>query len=336
MDTKKLRILLAYNQPHRCEGNSDNFISQTAVKQEADDVHEAIREMGHHSVCLAVNTMEQDLSKIRQFAPDVIFNLCEGYRGNAHREMHIAAVWDLLEIPYTGNTPFTLALAQNKVMAKRLFESKKIRTPMYQVYSRIPQTCYLNYPVIAKPAMEDASLGITGMSVIHDFRQLRKVVDELLETYKQPVLVEKFIQGREFNVSIYGNNPPVVLPISEISFTDLETGFPAITSYEAKWMPDHPLFQKTPAVCPAHLPKELRLQLVDVALHVYHLLMGRDYGRVDIRVDPGGQIYVLEFNPNPDISREAGFARALKAGHIKYKDFIQTLINEAISRKCRV
>lgn len=329
---RKYRVLIAYNDPDKKNGDNLDYISEAAVKTEADNIYKAVLKLDHIPGYLPVSNIEKDIQKVKEFAPDMIFNLCEGYRGDAHHEMHIAGFWELLGIPYTGNTPLTLGLAQNKVLAKKLFESKKIPTPMYQVYSETPKHTYLNYPLIAKPAREDASIGITQRSIIHNFEELSKVVAELLKRYKQPVLVEKFIQGREFNVSVLGNNPAKVLPVSEINFAGLEAEHHHITSYEAKWLPHHPLFQKTPAVCPADISQDLRQRLADVTLQVYHLLMGRDYGRVDIRVDSSGRIYVLEFNPNPDISMDAGFANAVKAAGMKYREFVDFIINQTMNR----
>jgi D-alanine-D-alanine ligase len=237
-------------------------------------------------------------------------------------------------IPYTGNSPITLGLAQDKMIAKSLFQANQIPTPAFQVYEKTPDSTNLNYPLIAKPSREDASLGITHHdSIVNDLEELKTKVDKLLTKYRQPILVEEFIQGREFNISILGNQPPRVLPISEISFADLDKDTPHITSYEAKWLPDHPLYQKTPAVCPAMLEPDLKQRLEAVALQAYQVMMGRDYGRIDTRVDAQGNIFVLEFNPNPDISPDAGYVKALRAGGIMFKDFVELIINEAINRK---
>ncbi len=330
---RNLKILIAYNAPgDRKNGNAWDHLSEEAVKEEAESVFHAITKLGHTAIYHPIGKIEKDLLQIRELKPDLIFNLCEGYRGDAHHEMHIAGIWELLGIPYTGNKPLALGIAQNKVLAKKLFESKKIPTPMYQVYTEIPKHTYLNYPLIAKPVQEDASLGITQQSIIHNYDELQSIVGELFNKYRQPILVEKFIQGREFNISIMGNSPPKVLPISEISFKELGAHQPHITSYEAKWLPEHPLYKKTPPVCPAEISHDLKRRLEDIALQVYHLLLGRDYGRVDTRVDSSGRIYVLEFNPNPDISKDAGFANAVKAAGLKYKDFIEIIINETMNR----
>lgn len=330
---KKLTILIAYNEPQRKNGVELDYISEAAVKDEADIVYQVILKSRHVPVYLAVKNLDQVLSKVDEVEPDLIFNLCEGFRGKTRHEMHITALWELLEIPYTGNTPLTLGLAQDKILAKSLFEASKIPTPRFQVFTETPRQTLLDYPLIAKPSREDASLGITHEdAVIHNFNELQNRVNELLIKYKQPILVEQFIQGREFNISILGNDPPRVLAISEISFSQLEKDTPHITSYEAKWLPNHPMYQKTPAICPAMISIELKKQLEAVALNVYRVLGGRDYGRVDTRVDADGTIFVLEYNPNPDISPDAGYVKALKVAGIKYADFVEFLLQEALNR----
>jgi D-alanine-D-alanine ligase len=327
-----LKIAVAYNESRNTAGEENiDYISEEAVKIEAEDVFKALADLGYNPFYLPIDEIEDGLNRIRDQQPDLIFNLCEGYKGNAHYEMHIASVWELLGIPYTGNSPFSLGLAQNKVIAKKLFESKKIKTPMYQVFLEEPAQTYLTYPVIAKPVSEDASLGITQDSIIYTFEDLKRKTCELLEKYQQPVLVEKFIEGREFNVSILGNHPPQILPVSEINFSELEECY-HITSYEAKWLPEHPLYKKTPPVCPAEISRELRYKLMDIAIQVYHQLMGRDYGRVDMRVDAHNQIFVLEYNPNPDISTDAGLARSARAAGLKYRDLIGRIAKEALNR----
>lgn len=333
-ESKKLHILIAYNEAIRKSDHDLDYISEAAVKDEADIVYQVILKSGHVPIYLPVKNLDQVLSKIEQIDPDLIFNLCEGFQGRTHHEMFISGVWELLNIPYTGNSPLTLGIAQDKVLSKRLFEAQGIPTPKFHVYSETPQATVLQYPLIAKPSREDASLGIShGDAIIHNVDDLKNRVTELLKKYQQPILVEQFIQGREFNISVLGNDPPRVIAISEISFAALDAETPHITSYEAKWLPDHPLFQKTPAICPAQISSDLKKQLEAVALQVYDVLNGRDYGRVDTRVDAEGNIFVLEYNPNPDISPDAGFVKALKAAGIKYKEFVELLIYEALKRK---
>ncbi|MFC1568780.1 ATP-grasp domain-containing protein [bacterium] len=328
-----MRLLIAYNASANHSVNHDSdLISEIAVQDEANAVHQAALKLGFESHYYAVAGIEDTIHEIQTYKPDVIFNLCEGFQGLAQFELHMAALWELLNIPYTGNTPITLGLAQDKVLTKRILEAKKIHTPAYQVFKRVPEKVILEFPLIAKPSREDASLGIGAHAVVHTISELKQSVEKILKKYSQPVLVERYIPGREFNVSLMGD-PPKVLAISEIDFSSFSETELKITSYEAKWMPDHPLYQKTPVHCPAHISYELKERLEDVALQVYTLLGGRDYGRVDTRVDLEGRIYVLEFNPNPDISPDAGFSKAVRAAGLSYSDFIGELVRIAMDRK---
>jgi len=333
---RNLKVLVAYDKvPPHGDGDQD-WISAAAVKEEAEAVHKALLQLGHHAEYLVVDDIGLAIDKVNTFKPDVIFNLCEAYRGKAQLEMAMAGVWELLDVPYTGNPPLALGMAQDKVVAKQLFAAAGIPTPAYQVYTDMPRGTdrALRLPAIAKPSREDASLGITQDSVITELAQLPDVVGTLLSKYRQPVLVEEYIDGREFNVSLLDGEPPEVLPLSEIDFSALGSGMLHITSYEAKWLPDHPLYVSTPPICPAQVDSGLRQRLEHTALQVFRLLHGRDYGRVDMRVDAQGRIFVLEFNPNPDISPDAGFARSLRAAGIAFEEFVDRLLAYALHRGC--
>lgn len=328
----KLKTVIAYNKPISNKNNPD-YISESAVIEEAKAVYYSLSDQDYNVEYLPVENIPESIKKITRIKPDVIFNLCEGFRGKSFYESHIASLWELMSIPYTGNQPLTLGISLNKAMTKNIFNSKKIPTPLYQIYNKVPEKTYLDFPIIAKPVCEDASLGITQKSVIYSFDKMCQMIKSLLEKFKQPVLVEKYIEGREFNVSILGNNPPRVLAISEVDFSQLTKEYFPIVSYEAKWLKDHPLFLKTPVICPAQISIELENKITDTALKVYSLLGGRDYGRVDIRVNKTGALYVLEFNPNPDISPDAGYAKALEQASISYNQFVDTILHEALKRK---
>jgi D-alanine-D-alanine ligase len=328
MKTKKLRILIAFNDPADAGASDLDYISEVAVKDEADIVYDTLLKMGHNPALMPVSSIEKCFAEIREFAPEMIFNLCEGFHGKSKHEMHVAGLWEIIGIPYSGNRPITLGLSQNKILAKNIFNANGIPTPDYEVFEAVPEKLRMGYPVFAKPSNEDASLGISQNSVIYDIDSLKRSVASLLSKYDEPVLVEKYIEGREFNISIIGNKDPKVLPVSEIDFSALDEGTPKITGYEAKWLADHPFYRKTPSVCPAKIAADLRKNLETTALKVYELLSGKDYGRVDFRVDADENIHVLEFNPNPDISPDAGFVKALIASGMDFEDFLKIIIRE--------
>lgn len=330
---KKLRLLVVYNDIRYSEPDKNlDQLSESAVRDEVEMVSKTALKMGHVVECLSVMDVKDTIDAVEAFHPDLIFNLCEGFQGEARHESHIAGLWELLDIPYTGNSSQTLGLAQNKVFVKKLLESKKIPTPAYQLFKTIPENVYLPFPLIVKPSQEDASLGITQQSVVHDLKMLQKQVDALIKKYRQAVLAERFVAGREFNISILDCPDPAVLAVSEIDFTHLDSRYKSIVSYEAKWIENHPLYLQTPAICPARIESGLKDHIEDIALQVYKLLGCRDYARVDIRLDAQGHIFVLECNPNPDISADAGFTRALKAAGLSYTDFVGTVIHQTMRR----
>ena len=333
---KRKRLLIIYNETDLSRFNSDlDKLSEEAVKDEAEMIFHTVSQLDYTAECLPLLDLQDAINAINAFNPDVIFNLCEGFQGKAGHEMHIAGLWELMGIPYTGNSALTLGLAQNKVLTKKLLESKKIPTPAYQLFKTTPINVYLPFPLFVKPSQEDASLGITQKSIVYDFASLKKQVNALIKKYNQFVLVERFIPGREFNISILDCPDPKVLAISEIDFSKLDQEYESVVSYESKWIEDHPLFRQTPAMCPAQIEPALKSQLEDITLQVYKILGCRDYARVDVRVDPQGHVYVLECNPNPDISEEAGFSKAVKAAGLSYSDFVETVINQTIQRKIK-
>jgi D-alanine-D-alanine ligase len=170
--------------------------------------------------------------------------------------------------------------------------------------------------------------------VVFNNEALTRQIQYVIEKYHQPALVEEFIQGRELNVGLMETNGKVgVLPISEIDYSEFPEGIPKICGYEAKWVPESTEYQKSKPICPAPLEWVMQKRVEHIALKVFRLFGCRDYGRVDIRIDPEGKIYVLEVNPNPDISPQSGMTRAIKTQGMTYEDFIRGLLERALQRK---
>jgi D-alanine-D-alanine ligase len=190
--------------------------------------------------------------------------------------------------------------------------------------------------MFVKPSCQDASLGINSNSVCRTAEELQNQISYIHKAYEQEALVEEFLDGREFNVSVIGDKNPEVLAISEIDFAGLPEEEPKIVSYRAKWDEDSPMYRFTVPICPANIPKRLENRIKNIAIRSSQCLGCRDYARVDMRSDSRGNIYVLEVNPNPDISPNAGFARAARAAGFTYTDMIVRIGEAAMERGAQV
>jgi D-alanine-D-alanine ligase len=332
-----LKVVLLYNLFERLQkGEEKDILAEGAIVEEIGAVEEAVQSLGHQSVVVAIR--EEILPVIhwlKEIRPDVVFNLCESVYGNSCWEMNIPALLDLFRIPYTGSPPLTLGLCQDKGKVKDILLSQGILTPRYKIFYRGVNPIKGNvFPIIVKPLLEDGSLGISKESVVFDDEALNRQIRYVTEMYDQPALVEEFVDGRELNVGLLETNGNVgTLPISEIDYSEFPEGIPKICGYEAKWVEESTEYQKSKPVCPAPLEWALQKRVEHIALKVYKLFGCRDYARVDIRLDRNGKIYVLEVNPNPDISPNSGMTRAIKAHGMTYAEFIGGVLERALQRK---
>jgi D-alanine-D-alanine ligase len=333
MSADRLKVGVAFNTYEPFIYRKDR-VSEDSVAKVAEVVCETLNQAGLEATLIPLQrSMFNFLRRIKDLNVDVIVNLCEGFFGKPQWESNVAAVMEVLHIPFTGNGSRTLALCQDKHQAKAILSSYNLPVAPSQLITSAEEMVDLRFPVIVKPNSEDASLGVHPESVVYDAEALSVQVKRIIDTYSQPAIVEEFIDGREFNVAILDDGEPRALPVSEIDFSSMPEGYPKICSYEAKWYPDHILYQTTPPVCPARIDEELRNRLQALALNAFKVMGCRDYARVDFRMNEAGEIFILEVNPNPDISLDAGYARALKAAGIEYADFWKMMIANALRRK---
>jgi D-alanine-D-alanine ligase len=268
---------------------------------------------------------------------DAVFNLSEGPLDCPQKEPHGAALLELLRLPYTGNGPAALSLCNDKALAKSLLAGAGVATPRHRVYAEPPRgRSGLRFPVIVKPAREDGSSGIGESSVVDCEAALRRQVADVVGRFRQEALVEEFVGGREFNVAVLGNgtkaDPHRALPPGELVYDD-----PAfrVCSYESKWDPSHPAYDAIRPVVPANVPAPLRRKLQERALACAALFGLRGYARVDFRLDPAGEPQALEVNPNPDISPDAGMARAALAAGYPYPALVAEILRLGIAMGAR-
>jgi len=333
---KKVSVLILYSfpPPFLPDGTPDQ-IGEESVRSRLQAVQDALIAFGFPLQLLEAKEDLPDLvQKILAAKPALVFNLCEEFFGQTRMEMNIAALLELLDIPFTGSSAFVLGLSQDKGKTKAILAYNNIPTPPYQVWQlgKDELLAGLRFPLIVKPLREDASLGIDNDSLVADGRSLKEQIQKIYRVYGEPVLIEEYIEGRELNVSIIGNKSPRVLPISEIDFSSLAPGLPKICGYAAKWMEDSHEFCHTVPRCPAELPPEIEKEVLRLSLEAYQIMECRDYGRVDIRLSQGGIPYVLEVNANPDISPDAGLIRSAKAAGFSYQEFIGHLVELALAR----
>lgn len=327
------RVALVFNKPvlsrydlRKEEEAVDSIIGSVKA------VHQALLESGYDAVQVPLlPPIEQARKKLKSLAADLVFNLFEGFSGYPETEAEVAEIIAGLGIPYTGCPPEALALALDKAETKAILEESGFVTPRYQLLS--PETLSefrLSYPCIVKPCGEDASHGLSEESVVYDSTSLEKQVRLISSLYRQ-VLVEEFIDGPEFNATVLGNSECSVLPISEIAYL-LPAGMPRILTFAAKWQPESIYFQNTKPVCPAQVLESEREQIAETALAVFRLFYCRGYARVDMRSDGGGQLNIIEVNPNPDISPDSGAALQAKTAGMSYAEFIARVARLALEQ----
>jgi D-alanine-D-alanine ligase len=264
----------------------------------------------------------------------VVFNLIEFFHESAELESAVAGLLELHRIPYTGAPPFALALCQRKGLTKQVLLANGVPTPRFRSLRepKIPRRHGLHYPLIVKPAREDASAGVDEKAVVHDYPGLQARLAHVFAEFRPPVLVEEFIAGRELHVGVFGNDPPEVLPAVEFDFSDLPENYPAIISYEAKWDPLQEIYHRVHSICPAKVSQRAWKKVEQACLRAYQVCGCRDYARIDVRL-AGTHPYVLEVNPNPDLTEGVSFMEAADEAGYPFSKALRRIVEMALRRK---
>ena len=302
----------------------------------------ALEKAGHSASSIAVDkNLMATVKALQDSKPDLVFNLAESYDGKSALESNVAGLLNLLDLRYTGSSPAGLLLAGDKSISTKMLRANGVKTPESATLFRgaIENVGKLHFPLIVKPPQEDASLGITNKSVVKDVQELLQQLDSLHGEYASPILVEEFVEGREFYCGVLGNAQPTPLPIVEMDFTGFPADKPRIASWAAKWGDDGDEkgaeFAGTKSIFPEDLHEELVERIHAVAVDAFRALRLRDYARVDMRVNDKGEIYVLEINPNCYLEKDAEFARAARKADIEYDALIARIVELASARYAR-
>lgn len=335
---KKLRVLVLMHEdlvpPDSLEGYEPKEIQQW--KTEFDVVH-TLKEIGHDVRPLGV---WDDLGKMRkeieEWKPHVAFNLLEEFHGVSLYDQHVVSFLELMRQPYTGCNPRGLLLAHDKALCKQILVYHRIPTPKFTVYQRgrsvkIPKR--LNYPLVVKSVSEDASRGISQASVVYNDEKLKDRVEFMYDQIGCDALVEEYIDGRELYVGVLGNQRLRTFPIWELLFTKSAENVPLIATAKVKWDYDYQerLGVKTQEA--ENLPDGAEAAIVRQCLRTYRALSLSGYARIDLRLSPDGKPYVLEANPNPNLSYGEDFAESAEKAGLSYEALLQRIINLGLSYK---
>jgi D-alanine-D-alanine ligase len=327
------RIAIVYNKPEVSRYSSrGEDTAVLGVLESVEAVNKALIELKHDVVLLPLSPTDEIKNSLASLNADLLFNLFEGFCGFPETEALVPDFAEELKIPYTGCPGSVLRLALDKAKAKTLLKSAGIRTPSGQVLNPATVADFkLTYPCIVKPRAEDASHGLSDLSVVEDIVGLQRQVTTISTAYGGEALVEEFVGGREFNATVMGNTQYTTLPPSEIVYT-LPEGMPKLLTFAAKWEIGTVYYLNTQLTCPAKISPAEKLDINRTIVKVYQLFGCKGYARVDMRLGKDGRVNVIEVNPNPDISPGTGAARQADAAGMTYARFMDKIINFAFER----
>lgn len=324
---QRIPVVLLYNvDPEWTQAEKEEVIHLST------HLGQALMETGYPTEFVPVE--DDDIAgRLRAFDPSgcIVFNWCENLPGVDHSEWLVAKRLEMLGFTFTGAGSEALALAQDKFRVKELLDQSGIPTPAWRIFSAGESIRWNRFPAIIKPVNEHCSAGITRDSVVLDEAELARRVPLILDKYRQPAIVEEFIDGREFHVSVWGNEKLTVLPVAEMDFSYFGNVKDRLCTYESKFVPGSGHYEKIETRLPALLSTEEQAALEKVCCDAYRTLGCRDYARMDIRLIDN-IFYVLDVNPNADISHDASMACAAEVAGISYGQMGGLIVRMAARR----
>jgi D-alanine-D-alanine ligase len=333
-----VKIAVVFDSLHPEWEDADYQRELAAGADEAEyDVARALAVGGHEVHLVGIKDDVRPLvDRLAAANPDLVFNCCESFRGASHFEYAVAALLEMCGYRYTGSPPTALLVARNKSMSKKILAYHGIRVPDFATF-RPGEECVrpsnLRYPLIVKPLLEDASLGIAQSSVVADDESLAQRVQFIHDSFQQAAIAEELVEGRELYVSMMGNATLEILPIVELHFGKLSKAERRIATYKAKWDEEYRERHGIKSRLARKLDGPVLERIRDICTTAFHALWMQDYARFDIRLAHDDEVYLLEVNPNPFIADGHELAVAAEKAGMKYQDFIQRIVDEAMARK---
>jgi D-alanine-D-alanine ligase len=320
-------LLLLYNVNPAWEP-AETALALDAVEKLGD----GLRQEGHPVVNVPVNSADLT-GALEPFSPHrhLVLNWCEELPGLPRSDAWVVQMLESLKFAYTGSPPNILAFTWDKSAVKALLHRNGIPTPRWRLYSSATEDGWKHFPAIVKPACEHCSIGITTEAVVLDPRELKERITFVQDLFHQPALVEDFIDGREFHVTLWGNGKIAMLPPAEMDFSAFDKVRDRLCTFDSKFTPGSVHFEKIKLRVPALLDESLYARLKETAVRTYREVGCRDYARIDLRLR-NGVFYVLDVNPNADISPGTSLVYAAQAAGITYGALGSQLVNFAAQR----
>ena len=300
------------------------------------DIARALGRLGHEvEVCLVCDEVEPLATRVREWKPDIVFNLVDEFRGKSVNDWKVAAYLELLGVPYTGCGPRGLLLSKDKSLAKQVLRPHRIRVPdcfLIEPGAAARKPARLQWPLIVKSLYEEGSVGISQASIVRDEAQLKERAEFIHRTFSQPAIAEEFIEGREIYVSLLGSGRIRVFPFREIRFASLPDDAAQIASFSAKWDEDYRKRCGITNEFATDLPPETVRRIVRLARRTAKALNLDGYARLDLRLPSEGAPVLLEANPNPFLARKEDFALSAEAAGLSFARLVSKILKLGFER----
>lgn len=328
-DQRKLKIGIACNQPQ-----ADASLIENELFSVGKNIKRTLDDLGYQTVFIDFNDVSKAIIQLQSEQIDLVFNVAERINGSSLLEPHVAAILDSLKIPYTGSNPLTLAFCIDKIKVKKLLTYHQIPTAKWDYIYDISEEVdpELNFPLIVKPANTDNSIGITQESVVSNRKELKKQISYVINELRCPALIEEYLDGDEYDVSIIDNGEEVqVLPLSRTVFK-MPKGMWNIYTFDAKYGESNYKQYMTVERPPKNVNSKLLSLISEIALDSYSILDAHDYARIEVKLDRDNNPHVLELNPNPSINIPDCVPAVAQLMNIDYGEFLERIIDMAIER----
>jgi D-alanine-D-alanine ligase len=328
MDPRKVPVVLLYNLDPSWSSQE-----KAEVTLSSSQLGQAVSQVGHPTTLVPASNSDLEAS-LRPFdaSSHIVFNWCESLPDTPKSEPLVAHILESLGFVFTGAGAPALTLAQDKRAMKEVLSKAGISTPAWRLYDSLgAQDGWSQFPAIVKAANEHCSERLSRDSVVMNKEELDIQIASVLGTYKQPALVEDFIDGREFHVSLWGNGTIEMLPPVEMDFSQFMDVHDRLCTYESKFVPGSAHYEGIHAILPAPLDAAELHTLKQICRSAYRAIGCRDYGRIDVRIREG-ILHVLDVNPNADISADASMACAAELAGYSYGEMGSRIVRLAADR----